>query len=151
MTEEQKKALKKAITLKIIGMPMGEGASDGNIEFVTEGNMYKKGKALYLVYDEGELEGLENCKIRLKVADDAIHMKRMGESIAVDTGIIFKKGKRFTGFYNTPYGPVEMEVLTNDIKNNLTFENAGSLNIDYNISLKGLIAEARNRLDIHVM
>lgn len=44
-----------------------------------------------------------------------------------------------------------MEVLTNDIKNNLTFENAGSLNIDYNISLKGLIAEARNRLDIHVM
>ena len=60
MTEEQKKALKKAITLKIIGMPMGEGASDGNIEFVTEGNMYKKGKALYLVYDEGELEGLEN-------------------------------------------------------------------------------------------
>ena len=45
------------------------------IEFVTEGNMYKKGKALYLVYDEGELEGLENCKIRLKVADDAVHMK----------------------------------------------------------------------------
>ena len=75
MTEEQKKALKKAITLKIIGMPMGEGASDGNIEFVTEGNMYKKGKALYLVYDEGELEGLENCKIRLKVADDVVHMK----------------------------------------------------------------------------
>ena len=63
----------------------------------------------------------------------------------------FKKGKRVKGYYETPYGSIEMEVLTNDIINNINRETSkGSLNIDYHISLKGL-SEGRSRLNIEIM
>ena len=49
-----------------------------------------------------------------------------------------------------PYGAVEMEVLTNYFKKNLDSEGKGTIDIDYNISLKGL-AESRSTLNIEVM
>lgn len=144
-------ALRKAVTMKITGTIFSEDEKEENLQLITEGDLYRKGDNLYLIYDEGEMEGFLGCKIRLKVSDGAVKMKRFGENIAVDTEISFEKGKRFTGIYDTPVGPVEMEVLTNDIKNSLTFEGLGDLDIDYVISLKGLFTEARNKLNIQVM
>ena len=43
-----------------------------------------------------------------------------------------------------------MEVLTNELENNLSEEGSGQLDIDYSISLKGLL-EGRNRLNITLM
>lgn len=143
-------ALRRAVTMKITGTIFDQDQREENLQFITEGDMYRKGDDLYLIYDEGEMEGFLGCKIRLKISDDAVKMKRFGESIGVDTEISFEKGKRFTGFYDTPMGPIEMEVLTNDIKNSLKFDEPGNLNIDYVISLKGLFTEARNKLDIQV-
>ena len=142
---------RRPVTMKITGTIFDEDRREENLQLITEGDLYRKGDSLYLIYDEGEMEGFSGCKIRLKVKDDVVKMKRFGERIAVDTEISFEKGKRFTGFYDTPMGPIEMEVLTNDIKNSLAFDTPGSINIDYVISLKGLFTEARNRLDIQVM
>ena len=65
-------------------------------------------------------------------------MKRYGENIGLDTEIEFEKGKRFKGYYDTPFGSVEMEVLTNDVVNKIEkMEGKGSLNIDYHISPQG--------------
>ncbi len=136
--------------MKITGTIFDQDRKEENLELITEGDMYRKGDSLYLIYDEGEMEGFSGCKIRLKVAGNTVKFKRFGESIGVDTEISFEKGKRFTGFYGTPMGPIEMEVLTNDIKNSLKFDEPGNLNIDYVISLKGLFTEARNKLDIQV-
>ena len=43
-----------------------------------------------------------------------------------------------------------MELLTNYFKKNLDSEGKGTIDIDYNISLKGL-AESRSTLNIEVM
>ena len=43
-----------------------------------------------------------------------------------------------------------MEVLTNALENTLSDEGEGQLNIDYHISLKGLM-ESRNKLNITLM
>lgn len=153
MVEErkiEKDNLKRDITLKIIGIQMNADMEEENMEFITEGTLYKKGESLYLTYDEGEISGFEGCKTRLKVTGDVVKMKRIGESIGIDTEIEFQKGKRYNGYYDTAFGTVEMEVLTNDVKNTLTFEGPGDINIDYHISLKGL-AEGRNKLNIRVM
>ena len=144
-------ALRRAVTMKITGTIFNEDEREENLELITEGDLYRKGDNLYLIYDEGEMEGFFGCKIRLKVSDNAVKFKRFGENVGVDTEISFEKGKRFTGFYDTPLGPIEMEVLTNDIKNSLTFDKPGDLDIDYVISLKGLFTEARNKLNIKVM
>lgn len=142
----------KDILLKIIGKQVTANDIEEDIlEFMTEGKLYEKDGAMYLLYKESELSGMEGCTTTLKIKDGLIRMRRFGEQIPIDTVIEFEKGRRFEGFYDTPFGAVEMEVLTNDIVNNLTYENGkGTLNIDYDISLRGL-TEGRSKLDIEII
>lgn len=77
-------------------------------------------------------------------------MKRFGRGAGTGTEIRFRKGKRYTGYYDTPYGPIELEVLTNKLENTLSEQGDGQIDIDYSISLKGLM-EGRNKLNITLM
>lgn len=146
----------KNIMLKIIGKKVEndplthEDLSEDQIEFITEGRFYEKGNSMYLIYDERDFSGDEDSTTSLKITGDTIKMKRYGEDIGIETAIEFEKGKRFNTIYDTPMGPFEMEVLTNDIKNNILNKGEGSLDIDYDISLKGL-SEGRNLLKIEIM
>ena len=140
----------KDIMLRIIGKQLSCDMEEVQLEFVTEGKIYKEDKSLYLVYEESEFSGMPGCKTKLEFTGELIKMSRLGKGIGLDTEIEFRKGKRYTGYYETPFGAVEMEVLTNDIENNLSIEGKGSVNIDYHISLKGL-TEGRNKLNIEVM
>ena len=54
------------------------------------------------------------------------------------------------GFYDTPFGPIEIEILTNELNSTVSEEGCGELNIDYEVSLKGLL-EGRNHINITVM
>ena len=146
----------KDIILKIIGKKIendlkkyGESLDD-QVEFITEGRFYKRGNSFYLVYDETDPDGFEDVTTSLKITGDKIKMKRYGDELGIETAIEFEIGKRYNGVYDTPYGPFEMEVLTNDIKNNILNVGEGSLDIDYDISLKGL-SEGRNMLKIEIM
>lgn len=140
----------KEIMMKIIGTQITAELEEDHLEFVTEGKLYQRGDALYLTYDESEISGMPGCRTRLKLKDGIIKMKRVGKNVGIDTEIEFEKGKRYTGYYDTPYGAIEMEVLTNHIENSLTPEGTGTVDIDYHISLKGL-AEGRNKLNIQLM
>ncbi len=140
----------KDILMKVIGTQLGADWEQDQMEFITEGKLYQKGEALHLIYDESEISGMPGCKTRLTLKDGIIKMKRVGKNVGIDTEIQFEKGKRYTGYYDTPYGAFEMEVLTNHIENNLSPDGTGTLDIDYDISLKGLM-EARNKLNIQLM
>ncbi|MBP6492511.1 MAG: DUF1934 domain-containing protein [Clostridia bacterium] len=140
----------KDIMLKIVGKQVTTEAEEQQLEFVTEGKYYVKGDSVYLLYDESEFSGMEGCTTSLKITGDNIKMKRYGENIGLDTEIEFEKGKRFKGYYDTPFGSVEMEVLTNEVVNKIEKTGKGSLNIDYHISLRGL-SEGRSILDIQII
>ena len=136
----------KDIMLKITGKTADK---DDGIEFVTEGKLFSRG-ALYMIqYPESELSGLEGCTTSLTVGKDKIRLRRTGEPLAVDTVMEFEKGKRFQGYYETPYGPLGMEILTNSIIREISEEGSGRLSIDYSVSLKGL-SDARKVLDIEL-
>ena len=139
----------KDITLKIVGKHIYENVEEDQLELVTEGKLYNKDGRIYLTYDESEFTGLEGCRTRLTLEDGIVRMTRSGSAVGIDTEICFEKGKRCNGFYDTPYGTIAMEVLTNDLKSNVTPEGNGVIDIDYSISLKGLI-EGRSRLNIEV-
>ena len=144
----------KDIMLRIIGNQLSgldekSDESDG-MEFVTEGRFVQKGDALYLLYEESELSGMEGCTTSLKILGDKVKMRRFGANIGFETSIEFEKGKKYKGYYGTPYGPIEMEILTNDIDNKITPDGSGTLGIDCSISLKGL-SESRNKLHIEIM
>lgn len=139
----------KEVMIRIKGKQIHRDQGDEEMEFVTEGKLYRRNGTVYLLYDETELSGVPGCQTRLRLRDGEIQMKRFGEG-ADGTEILFEKGKRYTGVYDTPFGTIEMEVLTNNVASNISEEGDGNIDIDYDISLKGL-AEGRNVLSITLM
>lgn len=141
----------KDITIKIVGRRYAEGEIEDEMEFVSDAKMYEKAGARYLLYDESEFSGFPGCKTTLKLTDNSIRMKRIGgEEGSFGADLVFEKGKRFTSIYETPYGSIDMEVLTTDIKSNLNKDGYGKIVLGYDISLKGL-EEGRNELAIEIM
>lgn len=146
----------KDIMLKIVGSQIvhegGEDAEEDVLEFMTEGQIYEKGDSVYVLYKESEFSGMAGCTTSLKITGEKVRMKRYGTPLPLDTVIEFEKGKRFEGYYDTPYGAVEMEVLTNTVENHLqeSSDGRGTLAIDYHISLRGL-SEGRSKLNIEIL
>lgn len=142
----------KDIMLKIVGRQIFNGTEEEeNIEFLTEGRCGRKGEAVYLVYEESELSGMAGCTTSIKIQGERVEMRRYGDAYVSGTEIAFEKGKRFKGYYDTPYGAVEMEVLTDELENGLSQNlDQGSLRIAYQFSLKGL-GEGRNYLDVEIV
>ena len=138
------------ITLKIIGKQCYDGKEEDQMEFITDGQLYVRDDSVYMIYDESEVSGMTGCKTTLKVKGDSVKMRRIGE-IGFNTELYFEKGKRFSSTYDTPYGPMDIEVLTSRAENNLNMEELkGNIDIEYNVSLEGM-AEGKNRLTIDIM
>ena len=138
------------ITLKIIGKQCYDGKEEDQMEFITDGQLYVRDDSVYMIYDESEVSGMTGCKTTLKVKGDSVKMRRIGE-IGFNTDLYFEKGKRFSSTYDTPYGPMDIEVLTSRVENNLNMEELkGNIDIEYNVSLEGM-AEGKNRLTIDIM
>lgn len=140
----------KEVMVRIKSMQVSREAGSDEMEFVTEAKLYKRNGALYLLYEESEFSGMPGCRTRLRLRDDEVQMKRFGEGAGIGNELRFKKGSRYTGLYETPFGPIEMEVLTNDVASTISEEGTRQVDIDYEVSLKGLL-EGRNRMNITLM
>ena len=140
----------KDITLKITGKQIYETHEEDQMEFVTEGQLYQKNGAIYMLYDESELSGMAGCKTTLKLDGDTLRMKRIGQAGA-GTELYFEENKRFCSTYHTPYGPMDIEVLTRSVKNSFDMETlSGTVAVCYDVSLQGM-AEGKSILEINVM
>ena len=139
----------KDIALKIVGLQIFTNEEEDKIELFTEGKLYRKGKSTFLEYDESEFSGLPGCKTHLTLTGNTVLMRRIGDP-EDETVFEFKKGKKTIGTYETPFGPIEMEVLTNKVTNKLGKEDKGTIDIDYHVSLRGF-SESHNKLKIEVM
>ena len=140
----------KDITLKITGKQILENHEEDQMEFVTEGKLYLKNGAVYMLYDETELSGMAGCKTTLKLDGGTLRMKRIGQAGA-GTEMYFEENKRFSSTYTTPYGPMELEILTRSVENAFDMETlSGKVAVCYDVSLQGM-AEGKNKLEINVM
>lgn len=140
----------KDIMLRITGKQLVGEEAEEKMEFVTEGKLYERGGAKYLMYEESEFSGFPGCKTTLKLTETSIRLKRIGTQAGPGHEMIFEKGKRYNSKYSTPYGEMDLEILTNEVVNNLSEEGYGTVGIDYHVSLGGL-AEGRNQLNIEVL
>ena len=103
-----------------------------------------------MIYDESEVSGMEGCKTTLKLSGDTLRLKRIGEG-GSGSELYFEKNKRFCSTYDTPYGPMDIEVLTRSVDNHFDMETlSGIIAICYDVSLQGM-AEGKNRIEIKVM
>lgn len=138
----------KEVMVKITTNQVNEQGEEDIMEFVTEAKLYKRGEAVYLIYEETELSGFPGAG-RGSSASRMRCSETVREGAGIGNEIRFERGRRYSGLYDTPFGAIELEVLTNRLENNLT-EGGGNLDIDYSISLKGLM-EGHNQLSITLM
>ncbi|MBR6528541.1 MAG: DUF1934 domain-containing protein [Firmicutes bacterium] len=140
----------KEITLKITGKQKIKGVEEDQMEFVTDGKLYERNNSIYIMYEESEVSGMKGCTTTIKMTDDSIKMRRNGD-LGMNTELYFETGKRFNSIYNTPYGPMGIEVLTKYVDNRFDKEtDKGVIDVEYKISMDGVV-ESQNRLTIEVM
>ena len=80
----------KDIMMRIIGTQFGEDREEEQMEFITEGKLYEKGEAMYLLYDETEISGMPGCKTRLKLKyrfDYGIHFVFNHRALIVNAAV----------------------------------------------------------------
>ena len=140
----------KDIMLKITGTQIGLDSEEQQMEFITEGKLYERGGALYLVYDESDISGEAGCRTTLKYTENKVRLRRFGKHLGRQTVLEFEKGKRYNGLYTMEFGSLPMEILTNSLEGNISESGKGRIDIDYNISLRGLL-EGRNKINIEIM
>lgn len=139
------------ITLKITASQYRQGdETTEKMELITEGTMLKKDNLVYLSYPESEFTGVKGCTTCLILSDDSLHMQRIGDAENIGTQINFQEGTRYNGLYETPYGDIDMEVFTNELKSEFDSDGKGEIFVDYRISLKGL-SEGKSCMNIQVM
>lgn len=139
----------KDVTIKIVGKHVHDNIDEEQMELITEAKLYERNGVLYLTYDESEFTGMEGVTTRLRLTEESLKLSRSGKQ-GIESEMRFEKGKRFEDRYQTPMGPMDVEILTNEFENSMTREGTGKVFVDYSISLKGL-TEGRSKLDIEFM
>ncbi len=137
----------KEVMLKIKGRQTNVDGEENTIELITEGKFYKKNETYYLVYDESEISGMEGSTTTLKIQDSKISMKRFGSNTS---NLVFEKGKRHRTEYDTIYGDMVMEVVTNKMDVNISEIGKGSIKVAYRLNISDSI-ESSNHLSIDIM
>lgn len=123
----------KDITIKITGKSKVDGIEQETLEFVSEGHAHMKGETLYVFYDESAIMGERGQKTIIKIKGDSLTLKRRGKGSEAYE-MTFEKGLRHKTGYYTPYGDIDLEILTKDVTNEIDRETLkGRFCIDYEI------------------
>lgn len=129
----------KDIVIRITGTQTGENGDSEEMDFITEGKLYRRNGFFYAIYEETLISGDPSYKTTLKYSDKLLKMKRSTADEPRYTVIEFAPDGQFSGMYQTPFGPLEMDVKTNVYEQNLNEEGLGSVFVDYKIALKGFL------------
>lgn len=137
--------MRKDVIIRINGCPKYDDADGEIIELTTAGRLYRKNGSYYIMYKESELTGMEGITTTLKVEEKRITMMRNGLH---PTQLVFEKGQRHFGVYNTEFGSLTVAVSARDVRQNMT-DSGGDLFIDYAIEVDSVLT-GENLFRIHV-
>lgn len=137
----------REVKLKIKGVQVDIHNEESITEITTEGKYYIKNEAKYYIYDESEVSGMENSTTTLKVQENKITMIRRGGN---DSKLVFEKGKRYKTGYLTPYGVLDLELLTDKLEIDTVDSGKGHLKLEYRLNISG-IEETKNYLSIDII
>lgn len=131
--------------ITIDGSMEADGEAD-SISLTTVGAFYKKGEKYYICYKETRATGYEGCTTTLKVWDGGVALMRFGKQ--GNTNLIIEKGAVNLCAYQTPAGPVMLDINGIDINNNLS-ENGGDLSFSYSLNAGGMLI-SDNKVNVKV-
>lgn len=108
-------------------------------ELWVEGKLITNANRVELIYEEGELSGMEGSVTSIgfeRRSPQQVSMMRTG---SVKTALFFEEGKRNFSVYETLFSDFQICVHTIQVKNELL--TAGTLHLDYLIEIHGALAE----------
>ena len=108
-------------------------------EMLTEGRLITGSQRVELVYEEGELTGMEGSVTTIGFARADAGLVTMMRTGPVHTAMVFEEGKRHICLYNTPFSEFEICVHALHVENRLLTD--GVLILDYLVEVHGAQAE----------
>ena len=124
-------AMKRKAVISILSNQVPK--NDDSIEVLTPGSFNKEKNFYYAIYDETEISGMKGTTTRLEIYPERISLIREGTTNAK---MEFEKNKRYLSLYNTPYGVLELHILTKELNVRMG-DDGGEVFIDYNMSIGG--------------
>ncbi len=121
------------VLLSVTGQSQQEGQEVEGIHLVTTGRLVKTEKGYSLDYDETQPETGETSHITLVMEKGSVTMSRDG---SYATSMVFEKGRRFQGSYQTPFGDFEMGIYSTKVQFTAD-EEKGDVSLQYQLDLQG--------------
>jgi uncharacterized beta-barrel protein YwiB (DUF1934 family) len=120
------------VLLTIEGQQWNDEEKPQAIRLTTEGRLFRKDPAWYVVYDESPATGLEGTQTTMQVADDgSVSLIRKGSH---GMHLTFMAGNRHITRMETPYGDLDVEVYTSLVQAKVN-NKGGFINLGYSIDL----------------
>lgn len=130
------------VLLSVTGTTKQPDPEDGGIHLVTIGELTVLPSGYRLTYRETQPDGEGHQDICLEMDETRVTMTRAG---GYATSMVFEKGRRFEGAYETPYGSLDMAVYATRVSCRLSQER-GEVQLQYQLDLQGQFAAVHDLL-----
>ena len=116
------------------------------VSLITSGRLCLDGERAVLQYDETLDESLPPQHVTVTLEDGTVQVERDGDYA---TQLVFHKGRRYQGQYETPFGRMELAVFCTKLRYELD-EDGGEIHVSYQMDLNGQFA-AMHDMEITLM
>ncbi len=131
--------MKKDVLIKIAGLHSGD-SEDNDMELMVNGTFMKSGDKIYLSYEETDPDGMD-YKCRLKLGKDEVVYTKTG---ILTTELWFCLGEAYESVASTPFGTLDVEIVTEKIEYKNNPEALVDLSLDYLLSINDEFATKCN-------
>ena len=126
----------KDYVITIKGLQSYDDDENVDIEMMAQGDFSKEDGKFFIDYEETEATGMEGTSTSIEIDSDYVSLTREG---AVETTLLFIKGRQTTSYYETPYGTMMMGITTEKVDTRLD-ENGGTVDVSYSMSMNNLFS-----------
>lgn len=130
----------KNVLMNIKGVQYQDGQG-GNIDYCTNGTVYKDGESFIISYDDTETPFTGKCT-EIFIEGDVIRLKKAGE---YDTEFVFKSEMTCTTSINTPIGSVFINLFPTVLSVDVS-EDSGRILLEYIVDPAGM--NIVNKMDV---
>lgn len=116
------------------------------IEFTTDGLFTTEDGVRCITYNESDVTGMAGTRTSVFVMEDKVVVDRDG---SITSRMEFEEGGKSSFLYRTPFGNATLGVKTRKIRQNLTDDGGGKLEIDYVLDMDHAVA-SKNRLSLEI-
>lgn len=113
-----------------------EDGSEEPISLMTSGTLEVDDVKAVVTYQETLDESMPPQTVMVTAEDDSVLMQRLGDYA---TQLSFRRGQRYEGLYQTPFGEMDVAVFCSRLSYDLT-EDGGDIHLMYQMDMNGTFA-----------